>query len=384
MNFNINLSLFDQTPHTPSFGVLSEGLKGQTEILRDYCIPVNPYFPTPQIFAKLKAEIETTLKYYPATQTPISEKLAASIHIPAENIILGNGSTELITWINQLLIEESLAIPVPTFSRWTEDPLSTGKQVHMMPRLESADFALDVDSWVDFIRTTKARSAVICNPNNPTGAFLPTHEVLRMVDALAHLDVIIVDESFGDFVFENEIPSVAKEIIQRDNAIVLKSLGKNLGLHGIRAGYAVANTKLTSRLKKALPYWNLNAVAEWLIGELPKHAADYENSRRQVVRDRIQLERDLRQVSGLKVFPSFANFVYFKVPDVVDGVALRNYLLTEYGYLVRECGNKVGSSSQFFRVAARPNDERQYLISALRDTIQLPEVRRLNRTTLAQ
>ena len=68
---------------------------------------------------------------------------------------MGNGSTELITWIDHLLVKESLAVPIPTFGRWTDQPMETGKRVDMFPLQEASDFALDLDAFVQFIRSPR-------------------------------------------------------------------------------------------------------------------------------------------------------------------------------------------------------------------------------------
>lgn len=86
--------------------------------LRDYCIPANHYFPTPEVFAELHSRFQTILKYYPSSNEEIARHLFKFVGLELGQLILGNGSTELISWSNRLLVTESLAIPVPTFSRW--------------------------------------------------------------------------------------------------------------------------------------------------------------------------------------------------------------------------------------------------------------------------
>ncbi len=365
MNFPVDLGLFENNRHSPSFLGLKKSMGTEEKELQDFCIPVNPYFPTAEMFDSFRDRLEKILKYYPAYNQSISEVLCDTLDLDPQTVVLGNGSTELITWINRLFIKDSLAIPIPTFSRWTDDPLSTGKTLHLFPRLPENGFEIDYRELVAFIHQKKARAAVICNPNNPTGAFMPVDQVVKLLDALRDLDVVVIDESFSDFVDESEVPTVANEVISRPNSIVLKSLGKNFGLHGVRAGYAVAHPDMAAKLREALPFWNLNAMAEMLIRDLSGHMAEYEIGRRQVVRDRIYLERSLATIPGLEVYPSKANFVYFKVPPEVKGVDLRNTLLTEYGLLTRECGNKAGSDSQHFRVAARPREQTDLLVRSL-------------------
>ena len=369
MKYPVDLSLFNDTKHSPSIFALNASMGAVRGRLRDYCIPVNPYFPTPEVFARLRERFQTILKFYPSSNQDIALRLAEFVGLDPDTIVLGNGSTELISWINRLLVTQSLALPVPTFSRWTEDPTLSGKKVHTFPRLSERDFRLTPGEFVAGVLRRGARAAVLCNPNNPTGALMEPADVLRVLDALSDLDVVVIDESFIDFAMEDRVPSIDREVTRFPNAIVLKSLGKNLGLHGLRMGYAVAHPDLIARLRSALPFWNLNSVAQALIEELAGAREAYEAGRARVVRDRVYLEGRLRAVPNLLVYPAQANFVYVRIPDWIQGVALRNHLLTEHGCLLRECGNKLGSDSQHFRIAARPTEEVDFLIDSLGESL---------------
>jgi histidinol-phosphate/aromatic aminotransferase/cobyric acid decarboxylase-like protein len=339
--------------------------------ITDFCIPVNPYFPTAEMFSRFQERLVEALRYYPSSNDLIAEELADVLQLPPGQVVVGNGSTELITFLNLTLLRESLAIGVPTFSRWTDEPLGLGRTVHLFPPYPEDGFRLDPASFIHFVRTTGARAAIICNPNNPTGALVPPVELLSLLDRLSDLDLIVVDESFVDFAEESTIPSIAREAVALENVVILKSLGKNFGLHGLRLGCAIANERLAGGLRKSLPHWNVNGMAEMLVFELSTHLAEYEEGRRRVVRDRVALATALQQIEELEVFPSHANFVYVRVNDEVDGVELRNRLLVDHGCLVRECGNKVGSSSQFLRIAARPPADVAHLLPALRGSLAL-------------
>lgn len=86
-------------------------------------IPVNPCFPTPELFETLRSRLERRASSFTPARTATSRrKLAELVDLDPETLVIGNGSTELISFINRLLVTHSLAIPVPTFSRWTEDP----------------------------------------------------------------------------------------------------------------------------------------------------------------------------------------------------------------------------------------------------------------------
>ncbi|MFJ8104906.1 pyridoxal phosphate-dependent aminotransferase [Streptomyces sp. NPDC096132] len=362
-------SLFRSTAaHSPSMAALTrEGGDGTGPV--DFCIPCNPYFPTPAMMDTMSARLRDIVTYYPSSADTITAELCNLLQLPPSAVAMGNGSTELITWIDHLLVRESLAIPVPTFGRWTDQPMETGKRVDMFPLQESSGFALDLAQYAEFIRTRGTRVAVICNPNNPDGGFLHKHALVQFMDAMADLDLIVIDESFLEFADAEQEPSVVQEAMIRPNVIVLRSLGKNFGLHGIRFGYMVANPSLAGKVRSMLPKWNLNAFAEYVVFMLKEHGPEYMQSLLQVRRDRLDMASQLSALPGLTVYPSQGNFLFVRLPVGAEGTVVRDRLLTEHRILVRECGNKIGSSSRFLRLVVRPQVDVRRLVSGLEQVL---------------
>ncbi|KUN87207.1 pyridoxal phosphate-dependent aminotransferase [Streptomyces griseoruber] len=362
-------SLFRSTAaHSPSMAALTrEGGDGTGPV--DFCIPCNPYFPTPAMMDTMSAKLRDIVTYYPSSADTITAELCNLLQLPPSAVAMGNGSTELITWIDHLLIRESVAVPVPTFGRWTDQPMETGKRVDMFPLQESSGFALDLAQYADFIRTRGTRAAVICNPNNPDGGFLHKHALVQFMDAMADLDLIIIDESFLEFADAEQEPSVVQEAMIRPNVIVLRSLGKNFGLHGIRFGYMVANPSLAGKVRSMLPKWNLNAFAEYVVFMLKEHGPEYMQSLMQVRRDRLDMASQLSALPGLTVYPSQGNFLFVRLPVGAEGTVVRDRLLTEHRILIRECGNKIGSSSRFARLVVRPQVDVRRLVSGLEQVL---------------
>ncbi|GHH93816.1 pyridoxal phosphate-dependent aminotransferase [Streptomyces capillispiralis] len=361
-------SLFRSTAaHSPSMAALTRESDGAGPV--DFCIPCNPYFPTPAMFEEMAGRLRDIITYYPSSADTITAELCGLLQLPPQCVAMGNGSTELITWIDHLLVRESLAVPVPTFGRWTDQPMETGKRVDMFPLQESSGFALDLAQYADFIRARGTRVAVICNPNNPDGGFLHKHAVVQFMDAMADLDLVVIDESFLEFADAEVEPSVVQEAMLRPNVIVLRSLGKNFGLHGIRFGYLVANPALAGRVRSMLPKWNLNSFAEHVVFMLKEHGAEYARSLHQVRRDRMDMSGQLSSLPGLTVYPSQGNFLFVRLPVGAEGTVVRDRMLTEHRILVRECGNKIGSSSRFLRLVVRPQVDVRRLVSGLEQVL---------------
>jgi histidinol-phosphate/aromatic aminotransferase/cobyric acid decarboxylase-like protein len=362
----IDTSILHKGSHSASYFDLARSAGEGVEIV-DFCIPCNPYFPTQEMFDELSRDLKNILKYYPSDSTSITKKLCSVLNLHPQTVAMANGSTELITWIDHLLIKESVAIPIPTFGRWTDQPLETGKRVDMFPLQERDGFRLNLDDYVRFIRDRGSRVAVVCNVNNPDGGYLPRRDVIRFMDLLGDLDLVVIDESFIDFSDAEKYPSVGPDAVIRPNTVVLKSLGKNFGLHGIRFGYLMANPAIAGIIGKALPKWNLNSLAEKVVFMIQEHEEEYEDSLRLLSRDRRSMASELQRIPGLTVFPSQGNFILVKLPTEWSGVTLRDFLVANHGVYTRECGNKLGMTSQFMRLVVRPGRDVDRLIDGMMD-----------------
>lgn len=360
-----DLSLFQQTTHSPSYASLTNNFEDAAH-LHDYCIPVNSYFPPANVLEQLYQKLPYALKYYPSGNAQLAELVCAFADLadPA-CVIVGNGSTELISWLNTLFIQDDVLVPVPSFGRWTDEPQGLGRQVHYVAYQDAHNQHLTAADFVHAVQSAGVKNAVLCNPNNPTGSLMSREEVIWIMQQLQHLDTLVIDESFIDFSLP-EPPTVKDVVAEFPNAWVLKSLGKNLGLHGLRMGYAISCPANIERLRQHVPYWNVNGITELLLKLVLPEKATYEASRRRVIADRDYLLQALQSVPGLTVFPSFANFAYIKLDERFDGDQLRDRLLLHHQCFVRNCGNKINCSSQYFRLAARPRAEVDHLVAALR------------------
>jgi threonine-phosphate decarboxylase len=360
----LDLSLFRQTSHNPSYASLTNDfeLAGQ---LHDYCIPVNSYFPPANVMAQLMEKLPYALKYYPSGNAQIAELVCEFAGLPDPAcVIVGNGSTELISWLNNVFIQDDVLVPVPSFGRWTDEPQGLGRAVHYVSYSDRLNQRLTAEEFVQAVRTSGAKSAVLCNPNNPTGSLMSQADVIWMMEELRHLQTVVIDESFIDFSLP-EPPTVQDVVHLFPNAWVLKSLGKNVGLHGLRMGYAISCPANIQKLSKHVPYWNVNGITELLLKLIVAEKPAYQASRLRVMEDRDYLVHALDAIPELTLFPSNANFVYARLDAAIDGDELRDRLLVNQHCFVRNCGNKVQGSSQYFRLAARPAEETDFLIAAL-------------------
>lgn len=362
--------LFNVRSHNPSFFSVRETVaQTQARELLDFCIPVNLHFPPPALLEMIRDDLGEILRYYPDYAETHQRHLAELTSLPAETLVPCNGSTEIITRLCQEASGPILT-SIPTFSRWTDLPEELHVPLFTITRRRENDFRLSVDEVVRRVREVGARTLVISNPNNPTGAWLTFDEVKSLARALPDLETVIIDESFIDF---SDLETAATLVTELPKLVVVKSMGKSLGWHGVRLGYAVAAAPRARALRCRLPFWNINGLAAYVLRNVTRFKTEFAASFARVAADRVYMAQQLTPLQGLKIYPSQANFLFVELPQGMSGRALRDRLLTKYGLMVRECSNKIGSSEQYLRLAVQGKVAVDALVAALREELTRSE-----------
>jgi histidinol-phosphate/aromatic aminotransferase/cobyric acid decarboxylase-like protein len=184
------------------------------------------------------------------------------------------------------------------------------------------------------------------------------------------LQLVIVDESFIDFSGET-IPSLLPLADQFTNLLIVRSMSKHCGVPGLRLGYCYsANLYILNRLRRFVPTWNLNTLAQYFLSLLPENDAAYNQGRKRLIDDVRHLQDNLRTVPHLDVYPTGANFVLFKIQNGMNATELQTGLLEEHGMYVRDCSNKLGMDAYHIRVASQGREKDTRLVEALRALVQ--------------
>src|ERR1044072_5091376 len=369
MSNNTVADLFNVRPHNPSFFSVKESAVHKGPLL-DFCIPVNLHFPPPQSVQRIGESLPEILRYYPDYAEVHAKYIGEIAGVPPECIVPANGSTEIITRLCHLT-RGPILTPIPTFSRWTDLPEELGIPLHTITHEVEKNFRLDVAEIIAHAKSVAARMLVISNPNNPTGAWFEPVEIEELVLRLPEVELIVIDESFLDF---SDLESAVTLIPTARNLVVVKSLGKSLGWHGVRLGYAAMNPQAADRLRSQLPFWNVNGLAAYILKSVSEFKEEFLQSLALVTEDRSYMQNQLAAIPGLRVFPSKANFLYVELPPNVPGRMLRDRLLEQYGLMVRECSNKMGSSERYLRLAVQTNEAVDLLVHALSRELPLCEV----------
>lgn len=363
---NTIADIFNVRSHNPSFFSVKESAVCKGPLL-DFCIPVNLHFPPPQMAQRITEHLPEILRYYPDYSEVHAKHIGEIIGIPPDCIVPANGSTEIITRLCHLT-RGPILTPIPTFSRWTDLPNELGIPLHTIEHDVEKNFRLETAALVSRVNELGVRMLVISNPSNPTGAWFEAGEIEELVLSLPDVELIVIDESFLDF---SDLESAVNLIPRARNLVVVKSLGKSLGWHGVRLGYAALNSQAAALLRSELPFWNINGFAAYILKTLPEFKDEFRASLTRVAQDRTYMLNQLERIPGLRVFPSKANFLYVELPPHVPGRKLRDQLLEQYGLMVRECSNKIGSSEQYLRLAVQTREAVDLLVQALGREVSL-------------
>jgi threonine-phosphate decarboxylase len=351
----INVALFDETTHSPSLIDLV-GYEDAQQVI-DFCYIANPYYPTQAMLDEL------TRKTYPSSNPLVNARhLAQVLHVDPENLIIGNGATELITELCHFLVSD-MGVPIPTFGEYIEK-IDRGR-LRLYQLDPASDYQLNLNDYLDWLDAENLHAALVINPHNPTGQLFSLDEMHAFLEKARTLELVIVDESFIDF-SALDVPSLLPSADDYPNLVIVRSMSKHCGVPGLRLGYLyTGNRERLAQLRSSLPTWNINTLAEFYLSLLPATDADYHASRRRVVGDVAQLYTTLDAVDGIAVYPTGANFVCFRVDNGMTAREVQRRLLVEHHMYVRDCSNKPGMDQFHIRVASQGREKDRALVDAL-------------------
>lgn len=315
---------------------------------------------------ELKHRIAERLRHRPWNRYPpfvarsFIDAVAEATGWPAEGILVANGSNELIQAVLSVTVGAgtTVVIPEPTFTLYrlmTEVNAGTVASVPL-----TADLGFDVEAIIRAANEADAAVIVVCTPNNPTGSWLGRDEIERIHDATEA--IVLLDQAYVEFGGYDAVPLLDG----RPRLVVLRTFSKAMALAGLRAGYMLAHPALAGEVHKAkLPY-NINfftevAAAEVLRGrELLRPGVDA------IRAERDRMLREMREVPGIRVYDSAANFILFRVgPGAITHTELFRRLLDEHGILVRDV-SKYPMLDGCLRVNAGTPEETGAFLHALR------------------
>ncbi|MBN1242921.1 MAG: aminotransferase class I/II-fold pyridoxal phosphate-dependent enzyme [Spirochaetales bacterium] len=348
--------------------------------LRDYCYLVNPYFPTERLSAEIRSSFADLVGHYPSGAA-VQSQLAAKVFGTAESqIVVGNGAAELIDRLFRF-VPGKAATAIPAFNEY---PARIGAERFVPIPTAGRNFAYGADDLLEAL-SSGADAAVLVNPDNPSGRFMPEAELRRLVAEAGRLGKrLVVDESFVDFAERAERFTLIEEGYLRANPhlVVIKSISKSYGVPGFRLGVlASGDGSLVAAIRKDLPVWNINSFGEFFLQVVDKYKADYRLACDRIAAERARFIGLLEETGALDVYPSAANYVMCGLREGPSARELAERLLDERQILIKDLSGKAGfPEGQYIRLAVRDREDDDYFIKSFREVLGLAEAERKGET----
>lgn len=323
----------------------------------------SPYPPAPQVIEAISREEIKKLRLYGDPECKnLREAIATHYNVSQKNIILGNGSDELLSFIFMAFCDSKTSVSYPDISYGFYPVYANlyGISPKEIPLRE--DFTISPDDYKN-VGTT----IVIANPNAPTGICLSTMDIEKIAASNPN-NVVVIDEAYVDFGGESCIPLTAKY----DNLLVVQTYSKSRSLAGARLGYAVGNEAIISDLEKLRystnPY-NVNRLT-LIAGEAALEGKEYyDKNNSEIIQTREYTSRSLKEL-GFKLTDSKANFIFASHPQLKGKEVYRG--LRERGILVRYFDKP--RISEYVRITVGTKKQMDALLISLKELLNYANI----------
>ncbi len=313
----------------------------------------NPRGPSPKALAVLSDATKTLHRYPDGGGHYLRQALAERWKVSPDQIILGNGSDEIITMLTKAFLNpgDEAVMAEPSFIVYKIDVTAEHAKPVTVPLKE---FRHDLPAMAKAV-TARTRLVFVCNPNNPTGTYVTAAEVAAFLQAVPPDVIVVFDEAYYEYVTAADYPDTLAILKGGRNVVLLRTFSKIYGLAGLRIGYGLTTPEIVQHLNRIRPPFNTNSLAQKAALAALSDEEHVRESRRLNTEGMGFLTERLNAL-GLTVVPSQANFLYFDAKQ--DGKAVFEALLRR-GVIVRHLGGA------FLRVTVGLSQENERFIAAL-------------------
>ncbi len=350
--------------HGGNIGRLAAKLGCQPEEILDFSANINPLGPPEYVWNVLARTLPEIIHYPDPLASGLGREIAVVTGLAPDQIVPGNGTSELLFATLRTLDCQRALLPVPSYIDYYRSCEQVGIAVqtvhlqakdHYQPNLDLLDQCCKPGDVV-----------ILGQPNNPTGRLIPRNELLALCKKHPQT-TFLVDEAFAGFV--EDYASVGCAL---PNIIVLCSLTKLFAVPGLRLGFLAASAEFCQKIRQGLAPWSMNTLALAAGRAMIGDTVYIRQSCAEVKKNRQWLFRALSNLGMLSVTPSTVNFLLVTVKDnaIITATELADMLLTRFKIAVRLCYNYAGLTDNAFRVAVRTPQDNERLVAALEKLLQ--------------
>ncbi len=327
---------------------------------------VNPLGISDRLRSTLSEHLDVITGYPDREYTSLRKVIAAYCGSEYENIIVGNGSTELISLFIQIEHPKKALIVGPTYSEYEREVSLGGGTSLYFPLKEEDNFVLDHESLASQLNES-IDLLIMCNPNNPTSTCISRRTMRKILDACKLNDIfVMVDETYIEFTSNYDEVSSIPLTQYYNNIIILRGISKFFAAPGLRLGYGITgNRDLIKAINSRKNPWTINSLAE-AAGRLMFTDEEYiQNTKDLISRERSRVTDALSKIKGLKVYEPSANFVLVRIEsehisaDILFDACIRERMM------IRNCCTFPFLDNKYFRICFMKPEMNDRLLSVI-------------------
>lgn len=340
------------------------------ENIVSYSANVNPLGISHKLREVLSQHLDAITRYPDREYTKLRQCIANYTGAQMENIIMGNGSTELISLFIQTNHPKKAMILGPTYSEYERDINLGGGTCIYFPLKEENNFQMDVNALCHQL-DDNLDLLVLCNPNNPTSSAITRKEMRRILDAcMEHGIFVMVDETYVEFAPDEKNVTSVSLTNYYSNLIILRGTSKFFASPGLRLGYAITgNRDVAKEINTRKDPWTINSLAE-IAGQIMFQDQDYIRETKELITsERARLYQELSSWDTVRVYEPQANFILMKIlKEGVDAEILFEHCIRK-GMMIRNCSTFPFLDSQFIRFCIMSPEDNDRLMDAFRELL---------------
>lgn len=327
---------------------------------------VNPLGVSPLLRSALSEKIDAITTYPDREYTSLRKCIAAYCGTEYENVIVGNGSTELISLFIQIEHPKKALVIGPTYSEYEREIALGGGTTLYYPLKESDNFKLNVEDFLTHLNES-IDLLVICNPNNPTSSSIRRGEMRHILDACKQHDIyVMVDETYVEFADDMEEISAVPLTNYYNNIVILRGTSKFFAAPGLRLGYAVTgNRDLIEAINTRKNPWTINSLAV-VAGETMFRDREYiEQTKRLISSERARIFDLLKKNPDFKVYEPSGNFMLVRIlKENVTSQVLFDRAIREK-MMIRDCSTFPFLDNKYVRFCIMKREDNDRLLDCL-------------------
>jgi len=333
--------------------------------LLDFSANINPDGPPSAVLSSLRESLNdlSTLTEYPdLQQTELKQSIARYAGVGEQNIVVANGFVPLLEAALRTLQIRRCLLPVPAFVEYRKTLDRAGIETSLYTLSDTCSFQYDPEAMA----IGKHDAILLANPQNPSGVCHDASVIRDLIVRAAKRNIyVLLDEAFIDYVPQHSLTNTINEF---SNLIVFRSVTKFYGMPGLRLAYATSNSALATAINENLPPWPITTLAS-LAGVAALEDRSYaERSRTENRIRRVVLQRKI-EAFGLRVYPSAASYLLFRLPVGIAANTFWERMIIEHQIVLRSCANYENLPPGHFRVAVRAQRENVRLTTAIEESL---------------